>query len=102
MKTATLPAIRVEPELRERIAQVLQGDESLSAFIEASVREAVRRRDAQAQFIARGLASREEVRITGKTFTVDEVMAELQAKLDNAKAQVKRRAHSVRLSNPAQ
>jgi predicted transcriptional regulator len=87
MKTASLPAIRVEPALREQIAQVLQADESLSSFVEGSVREAVRRRDAQAQFVARGLASLEDSRKTGQFSTAQEVIAKLQARLDQAKAQ---------------
>ncbi len=91
MKTANLPAIRVEPQLREQIQQVLKADESLSAFIEGSVREAVRRRDTEAQFIARGLVSLEEVRKGGQTFTVEEVIGEMRTRLVKAKAEFKRR-----------
>jgi predicted transcriptional regulator len=51
------------------------------------VREAVRRRDAQAQFVARGLASLAESRKTGQFSTAQEVIAKLQSRLDQAKAQ---------------
>ncbi|WP_327372758.1 YlcI/YnfO family protein [Caballeronia arationis] len=34
MKTATFPAVRVEPELREAAESVLSDGESLSAFVE--------------------------------------------------------------------
>ena len=43
MKTATLPALRVDPELREAAESVLQEDETPSGFIESSVREAIAR-----------------------------------------------------------
>ena len=41
MKTATLPSLRVEPELREAAESVLEQGETLSGFIEASVRETI-------------------------------------------------------------
>ncbi len=91
MKTTSLPAVRVEPELREQIQQVLQTDETLSSFVESSVREAVHRRDAQAQFIARGLTSLGEARKTGQFSTADEVIAKLRARLEQAKARVAER-----------
>ena len=55
MKTATLPSLRVDPELREAAESVLQEGETLSGFIEASVRETIERRRTRAEFIARGL-----------------------------------------------
>ncbi|TCF96440.1 prevent-host-death protein, partial [Paraburkholderia strydomiana] len=36
MKTATIPALRVEPELRRAAEEVLNDNESLSSFMEAS------------------------------------------------------------------
>ena len=44
MKNATLPSLRVEPELREAAESVLLAGETLSAFIETSVRETIERR----------------------------------------------------------
>ena len=41
MKSATLPAVRVEPELRNELEAVLGVTESISAFVEAAVRNAV-------------------------------------------------------------
>lgn len=55
MKTATLPSLRVDPQLREAAESVLQEGEMLSGFIEASVRETLERRRTRAEFIARGL-----------------------------------------------
>lgn len=86
MKTATLPPLRVEPELREAAEAALGEGESLSALMEQSLRNEVNRRRSQAEFIARGLASREEAKRTGVYYTVEEVMGSLQHMLDEAKA----------------
>jgi predicted transcriptional regulator len=86
MKTATLPPLRVTPELRQAAEAVLHEGESLSGLMEKSLRDEVNRRRMQAEFIARGLAAREESRRTGVYYTVDEVMGSLQHILDEAKA----------------
>ncbi len=88
MKTATIPAVRVEPEFRAEVESVLAEGESLSEFVEASVRASVERRRFQAEFIARGLRSREEARRTGDYVDADEVVAALQRKLDAARARL--------------
>ncbi len=64
MKTATLPSVCVEPELREAAESVLEKGETLAGLIETSVREAVHRRRSQAEFIARGIASSEKAKRT--------------------------------------
>ena len=87
MKTATLPSLRVEPELRDAAESVLQDGETLSGFIEASVRETIERRRTRAEFIARGMASREEATRTGVYFAADQVHAELGHMLAKAKLQ---------------
>jgi hypothetical protein len=92
MKTATLPSLRVEPELREAAEGVLQEGESLSGFIEASVRETIERRRTRAEFIARGLLSRDEAKTTGVYFAADKVHAELGQMLAKANAKVQKRA----------
>ncbi len=58
MKTATIPSLRVEPELRTAAEDVLEEGETLSSFVEQSIRDGVQRRQAQREFIARGLKSR--------------------------------------------
>lgn len=88
MKTATIPAVRVEPEFRAEVESVLAEGESLSEFVEASVRASVERRRFQAEFIARGLRSREEAMRTGDYVDADEVVAALQRKLDAARARL--------------
>ncbi len=86
MKTATLPPLRVAPELRADAEAVLREGESLSGLMEKSLRDEVNRRRNQAEFIARGLAAREEAKRTGVYYTVDEVMGSLRQILDEAKA----------------
>ena len=59
MKTAAIPSVRVEPELRAEVESLLREGETLSEFVEASVQAAVLRRRHQAEFVARGLRSLE-------------------------------------------
>lgn len=89
MKTATFPSLRVEQELREAAESVLQEGETLSNFIETSVRETIERRRARAEFIARGLQSRDEARRTGFYHSPHSVHAELRKMLAKASKQVR-------------
>jgi predicted transcriptional regulator len=86
MKTATLPSLRVEPKLRKAAESVLHKGESLSGLMEQSLRDEVNRRRMQAEFIARGLAARDEAERTGVYYTVEEVHGELRDMLVKAKA----------------
>ena len=79
MKTATLPSLRVDPELRQAAESVLHEGESLSSFMEQSLRDEVNRRRVQAEFIARGLAARDEANETGMYYSKDESLASLDA-----------------------
>ena len=85
MKTATIPSLRVDPELREAAEAVLDNGESLSSFVEQSIRESIDRRLAQREFIARGLAARERARKTGKYVSSDAVIGRLEKMLSKAK-----------------
>jgi predicted transcriptional regulator len=89
MKTANLPSLRVEPELREAAEAVLQEGETLSGLIETAVRESVERRRTRAEFIARGLASRGEAQRTGVYFSAQSVHAELRTMLATARKRVR-------------
>jgi hypothetical protein len=64
---------------------VLAEGESLSEFVEASVRASVERRRAQAEFIARGLRSRDEAKSTHDYVDADDVIAGLQRRVDAAR-----------------
>lgn len=87
MKTSTLPSLRVEPELREAAESLLEQGETLSSFVESSVRAQVEYRRAQKEFVARGLASRDEARGMGVYFDAADVHDELRAMLAAAKAE---------------
>ena len=85
MKTATIPAVRVEPELRTEVESLLGEGETVSEFVEASVRASVHRRRAQAEFLARGMRSRQEAHRTGEYVEAQVVVVALQRKLDAAR-----------------
>ncbi|MCK6407513.1 MAG: prevent-host-death protein [Rhodocyclaceae bacterium] len=86
MKSATFPSLRVAPEIRQAAEDVLQEGESLSSFVEASIRENIARRQLQGEFLARGLASREHARETGTYSSADVVVGKLEKMLAAAKA----------------
>jgi hypothetical protein len=88
MKTTTIPSIRVEPDFRAEVEAVLAEGESLSQFVESSVRASVERRRTQAEFVARGLRAREEARRTGDYVDADAVIDGLQRKLDAARTRL--------------
>ncbi len=86
MKTATIPSLRVNPELRHAAESVLQDGETLSSFVIESLRTCIQYRQMKKEFIARGFASREEARQTGEYFDAEDVLNELDDMLSNAKA----------------
>lgn len=89
MKTATLPSLRVEPALRKAAENVLREGESLSSFMEQSLRDEVNRRRVQAEFIARGLAARDDAKRTGVYYTAKESVARLDGILARRKPAVR-------------
>lgn len=91
MKTATFPSLRVDQELRRAAEGVLQEGESLSSFVEQSIRESIERRLAQSEFVARGLRSREDARRTGKYVNADTVVNRLGKMLASAKTSARTR-----------
>jgi predicted transcriptional regulator len=86
MKTASLPSLRVDPELRQAAESVLNDGESLSSFMEESLRASITRRQMQREFVARGLASREEAQRTGVYFSSEKVLADLEQMLRQVEA----------------
>ena len=81
MKTAVIPQIRVEPELRADLDSVLLPGETLTDFVEASVRNAVEFRRVQTDFAARCDASLAEYGRTGISIPSDLVLSKLEAKV---------------------
>lgn len=86
MKTATIPSLRVDPELRKAAEDVLQQGETLSSFVEKSLRANIEHRRMQREFIAKGLASRDQARRTGEYFEAADVLSELDDLLAEAEA----------------
>lgn len=78
MKTATLPPLRVEPELRRAVERLLAPGETLSTFVEAAIRQTVERRLADAAFAERALSSRAAARASGRYHAADEVVGALR------------------------
>lgn len=89
VKSATLPSLRVDPELRVAAESVLLEGETLSSLIETSVRETIERRRARSEFIARGLMSRNDAKRTGVYHPADKVHAELKRMLAKASTRVR-------------
>jgi predicted transcriptional regulator len=81
--------LRVDPELRRAAESVLEDGESLSSFVEDSVREGIERRRLRSEFVARGLASRDEAKHSGEYFSADQVQRELDGMLEEAEARAK-------------
>ncbi len=84
-KTATLPSLRVDPQLRHDAETVLKEGESLSQLIESAVRDQVALRRHQAEFLARGLAARDWARETGRYVSPNSVLEQLQSRLQAAR-----------------
>jgi hypothetical protein len=92
MRSATFSPIRVEPEVRAEVEAVLRDGESLTQFIEEAVVAGAAWRRIQDEFVTRGESAIERWKREGGGHAVDEVMADLQARLDEAKLQGTRRA----------
>ena len=88
MKTAILPSVRVDPELRASVESLLDVGETLSAFVENAVRQTVSRRQNQAEFVARGLMSLENSNRTGEYVDSDDVVKNLAQKLAATKSKL--------------
>jgi hypothetical protein len=82
MKSATLPAVRIEPELRNELEAVLSETETISSFVEHAVRGAVNYRRTQAEFLARGEQAWQEYQRTGQSRLAGEVFDRIQNRID--------------------
>lgn len=84
MKTATLPSLRVEPELRQAAEEVLEKGESLSSFIENAIRRDIRRRKIRHDFHGAALQALREVEAGAETYSAEQVLAELDEIIEAA------------------
>jgi hypothetical protein len=91
MKTASFPSLRVDPDLRQAAEDVLREGESLSGFVEQSIRDSIERRQSQREFLARGLIARDDARKNGTYLTSGAVIGRLEKMLARAKASTKTR-----------
>jgi len=89
-KTSTIPPLRVNEEVRAAAEAALMEGETLSGFVLEAIQFNIQRRALQQEFVARGLAARDEARRTGKYVSADEVLAGL----DNTLARSRKAAVS--------
>ena len=80
-KTSTIPPLRVNKEVRAAAEAALMEGETLSGFVLEAIQFNIQRRTMQQEFVARGLAARDEARRTGKYVSADEVLAGLDKTL---------------------
>lgn len=85
MKTSTLPAIRVRPELREAAERALRPSETLSKLMESSLESFIAHRSAEDEFISRGLRAAETARQDNKYVSAKDVLAQLDKRIAAAK-----------------
>jgi len=90
MKTASMPSLRVDPELRQDAESVLRDGETLSSFMEQALRSSIQSRRVQKEFIARGLTSRDEAKRTGEYFAAEDVLVEMQEMLSQAQTKARK------------
>ena len=90
MKTASMPSLRVDPELRHDAESVLLEGETLSSFMEQALRSSIQSRRVQKEFIARGLTSRDEAKRTDEYFAAEDVLSEMKEMLSQAEARVRK------------
>ncbi len=88
MKTATLPSLRVEPQLRAAAESVLREGETLTSLMETAMRETIARRRTQGEFLSRGLLAAQDAKQTGIYHAAEAVHDELAERLDARRKQV--------------
>lgn len=92
MKSSTLPAVRIEPELRAELEAVLNAEETISTFVADAVRRAVDFRRVQSDFQARGEAAWQGYLRTGVSHPVEEVFDRMQARIDARRRELQQRS----------
>lgn len=85
MKSATIPPVRIAPQLREELEQSLREGETLAGLVESAVRQEVQRRKEHSEFVRRGLAALQRSRETGDSVPASVVIAKLESRLAAAR-----------------
>ena len=99
MKNASLPSLRVDEELRSAAESVLREGETISTFILDAVRLNISRREAQREFISRGLVARDEAKRTGQYVSATDMLKRLDQTIEKAKAKAKTPAKATSKTN---
>ena len=86
-----LPPLRVNDEVRVAAEAALMEGETLSAFMLEAIQFNIQRRTLQQEFIARGLAARDEARRTDKYVLADEMLARLDKILAHSRKAARRK-----------
>jgi predicted transcriptional regulator len=89
MKSSAIPAVRVSPELRQAVEEALREGESLSSFVEDSVRRHVEFRQAQKAFVDRALASGANAKQTGNYVPASETLRKISERIRAAQKKVR-------------
>lgn len=89
MKNATLPALHVDDELRSAAEPVLRDGETSSSFMLDAVCLNISRRESQRDFIARGLAARDDAARTGQYVAAADMLKRLDQTIASARAKQK-------------
>lgn len=87
MKTANFPSLRVDPALRQAAEDSLLDGETISGFVEQSIRDSILRRQHQREFVARGLAARDAAAADGQYVSAETVLGRLSGMLAKAREQ---------------
>ena len=85
MKTTTLPPLRVAPETRRAIEDVLDDGETLSAFMLAAVEQKATARREQQAFLAKARARARATARSGRHVSAAAVYKRLESVLARAK-----------------
>jgi hypothetical protein len=89
MKTSTLPAVRVEPALRNDAEAVLDEGESLSDFVASCVRSGVAWRRTQDAFLARARDAVERSEREDTGVSPQELLKRMDDRLEEARERLK-------------
>ena len=92
MKNASAQTLEVNSSLSAAAKSVLQEGETLAGFVEEAVRLNIAHREAQRDFLARGMLAREEAKQSGQYVSSDEMLNRLDMSLATARA--KQAAHN--------
>jgi uncharacterized protein (DUF1778 family) len=87
-KTSTIPPLRVNESVRAAAEAALMEGETLSGFVLEAIQFNIQRRSMQQEFVARGLAARDEARRTDNYVSADEVLAGLDKTLARSRKTV--------------